>query len=201
MIELIDSLGREAVWIGHDWGSPVAWNVALHHPDRVIAVGVYVPCGFSGHPSNLEHGINRDLYPVDESPAGQWDYQLYYYENFDQAQQEMEQDPERVIKLLFRKGDPTGKGQPAATASTRKNGGWFTPLGGVPDMPIDTDVVSSEDVAVYAKHLQENGFFGPTAWYVNGDAIRPLWTARRMCLSMPGVCAYRDYVCDTTTGS
>ena len=38
MIELIDSLGREkAVWIGHDWGSPVAWNVALHHPDRVSA--------------------------------------------------------------------------------------------------------------------------------------------------------------------
>ena len=45
-------------------------------------------------PSNLEHGINRELYPVDEYPAGQWDYQLHYYENFDQAQR-MEQDPER----------------------------------------------------------------------------------------------------------
>jgi len=39
MIELIDSLGREkAVWVGHDWGSPVAWNVASHHPERVHAV-------------------------------------------------------------------------------------------------------------------------------------------------------------------
>ena len=204
MIELIDSLGREkAVWIGHDWGSPVAWNVALHHPDRVSAVAsLCVPYGFSGHPSTLEHGINRDLYPADEYPAGQWDYQLHYYENFDQAQAEMEQDPERVIKLLFRKGDPAGQGQPSATASTRKNGGWFTLMGGVPDMPIDTDVVSMDDVAVYTQHLKENGFFGPTAWYVNGDANQAyLDSAPDRTLSMPVlfVHATYDYVCDTTT--
>ena len=72
MIELIDSLGREkAVWIGHDWGSPVAWNVALHHPDRVSAVAsLCVPYGFSGHPASLEYSINRDLYPVDQYPVG-----------------------------------------------------------------------------------------------------------------------------------
>ena len=48
MVELIDSIGREqAVWIGHDWGSPVAWNVALHHPERVAAVAsLCVPYGF-----------------------------------------------------------------------------------------------------------------------------------------------------------
>ena len=91
MIELIDGLGREkAVWIGHDWGSPVAWNVALHHPDRVAAVAsLCVPFGFSGRPEDLEYAINRKLYPADEYPAGQWDYQLFYYENFDKAQEEM----------------------------------------------------------------------------------------------------------------
>ena len=35
MIELLDSLRRErAVWVGHDWGSPVVWNLASHHPER-----------------------------------------------------------------------------------------------------------------------------------------------------------------------
>src|SRR5271169_6836830 len=35
MLELLDSLGRKsAVWIGHDWGSPVAWSLASHHPDH-----------------------------------------------------------------------------------------------------------------------------------------------------------------------
>lgn len=205
MIELIDSLDREkAVWIGHDWGSPVSWNVALHHPERVAAVAsLCVPYGFSGHPRDMEYSINRTVYPAAEFPAGQWDYMLYYYENFDDARREMEQNPEAVVRLLFRKGDPNGKGQPTATAFTRKKGGWFADFGGiVPEAPIDEDVVSEQDIAVYAKHLKENGFFGPNAWYVNGDANQA-YTATKTdrTLSMPVlfVHATYDFVCDTTT--
>ena len=204
MVELIDSIGREqAVWIGHDWGSPVAWNVALHHPERVAAVAsLCVPYGFSGHPRDLEYAINRELYPTDEYPAGQWDYQLFYYENFAAAQKEMEQDPERIVKLLFRKGDPNGQGQIAGTAVTRKNGGWFTALGGVPDSLPDYDVVTDQDIATYTKHLIENGFFGPNSWYVNGDANQGYLdekTDRRLLMPALFVHATYDYVCDTTT--
>src|SRR4029450_13225999 len=32
MLGLSAHLGAErAVWVGHDWGAPVAWNVASHH--------------------------------------------------------------------------------------------------------------------------------------------------------------------------
>ena len=204
MIELIDSLGRDkAVWIGHDWGSPVAWNVALHHPERVAAVAsLCVPFGFSGRPEDLEYAINRELYPADEYPAGQWDYQLFYYENFDKAREEMEENPERLAKLLFRKGDPNGRGQIAATALTRKNGGWFNLIGGVPDSPQDYDVVTDEDITAYAKHLTDNGFFGPNSWYVNGDANQSYFNEKHdLTLLMPAlfVHATYDYVCDTTT--
>ena len=204
MIELIDSLGGDkAVWIGHDWGSPVAWNVALHHPERVAAVAsLCVPFGFSGRPEDLEYAINRKLYPADEYPAGQWDYQLFYYENFDKAQEEMEENPERLAKLLFRKGDPNGQGQIAATALTRKNGGWFNLTGGVPDSPQDHDVVNDQDIATYAKHLTENGFFGPNSWYVNGEANQSYFNEKHdLTLLMPAlfVHATYDYVCDTTT--
>lgn len=24
---------REAIWIGHDWGAPVVWALAAHHPE------------------------------------------------------------------------------------------------------------------------------------------------------------------------
>ncbi len=35
MLELADHLGcAKAVWVGHDWGSPVVWSIASHHPDR-----------------------------------------------------------------------------------------------------------------------------------------------------------------------
>ena len=204
MVELIDSIGREqAVWIGHDWGSPVAWNVALHHPERVAGVvSLCVPYGFSGHPKDLEYAINRELYPSDQYPAGKWDYQFFYYENFAIAQQEMEENPENVVKLLFRKGDPNGQGQIAATAVTRKNGGWFAPLGGVPESAPDYDVVTDQDIATYTKHLTKNGFFGPNAWYVNGDANQAYVDERSdRTLTMPVlfVHATYDYVCDTTT--
>ncbi|HSE02836.1 MAG TPA: alpha/beta hydrolase, partial [Methylomirabilota bacterium] len=39
MIELLDALGLEkAVWVGHDWGSPVVWSLASHHPERCWGV-------------------------------------------------------------------------------------------------------------------------------------------------------------------
>ncbi len=38
MIGLLEHLEAEsAVWIGHDWGSPVVWNLASHHPERCVA--------------------------------------------------------------------------------------------------------------------------------------------------------------------
>ena len=38
MLELLRALGRDkAVWVGHDWGSPVVWSMASHHPDKCLA--------------------------------------------------------------------------------------------------------------------------------------------------------------------
>ena len=35
MIGLADALGiGKAVWVGQDWGSPVVWSIASHHPSR-----------------------------------------------------------------------------------------------------------------------------------------------------------------------
>ena len=85
MITLLNSLGRDrAVWVGHDWGSPVVWNIASHHPDRCHAVSnLCVPY------YTLERGLghtltlaDRDLYPEDKFPAAQWDYMRYYEESF-----------------------------------------------------------------------------------------------------------------------
>ena len=40
VIGLITALGYEtAIVLGHDWGAPTAWSCALHHPDKVTAVG------------------------------------------------------------------------------------------------------------------------------------------------------------------
>lgn len=169
MIELLDSLGRDkAVFVGHDWGSPVVWSLASHHPDRCHGVAnlcvPYVSEGFA--PKALIPLVDRQMYPEAEFPAGQWDYQLFYEENFPTAVAQFEADVERTVKLLFRKGSPEAVSGPALTSMVRRLGGWF-PGGVAPDVPMDTDVLTEQDFRAYAAALKRNGFFGPDAWYMN----------------------------------
>jgi hypothetical protein len=70
---------------------------------------------------------------------------------------------------MFRKGNPAAVGKPAATASVRKNGGWFGG-GACPDVPRDGDVITEQDLEAYTAALTRHGFFGPNAWYMNHKA-------------------------------
>ena len=173
MLELLDALGRErAVWVGHDWGSPVVWNIASHHPDRCHAVAnLCVP--YYTLERGLEHTltlVDRALYPEADYPAGQWEYQRYYEESFAEAIAPMDARAYDFIKLLFRKGNPTGEGEPALTATARRDRALFGGFREIPDVPRDADVVSEEDLRVYAAALERNGFFGPSSWYMNHAA-------------------------------
>jgi pimeloyl-ACP methyl ester carboxylesterase len=170
MLELLQALGREkAVWVGHDWGSPVAWSMASHHPDKCYGVAnlcvPYFARGFS--PESFLPLIDRSTYPEAEFPAGQWEYQLFYEENFDKARRVFDANVRNTVKALFRKGRPDGKGKPSRTAHVRKDGGWFGGADAAPDLPIDPGVLTEGDLDRYVAGLQANGFFGPNSWYMN----------------------------------
>ena len=205
MIELLESLGREkTVWVGHDWGSPVVWAIASHHPDRCHGVAnlcvPYLPKGAT--PENYLPFVDRALYPEDKFPAGQWEYQLFYQENFSAACAAFEANPRDTVKALFRKGDAAARGQPARTALIRKNGGWFGGAGRAPDLPMDPDVLTEADLAAYAAALERNGFFGPDSWYMNHDR-NAVYSAKAINggrINMPVLFlhAANDLVCDTT---
>ncbi|MGI9328161.1 MAG: alpha/beta fold hydrolase [Pseudomonadales bacterium] len=204
LIGLLDSLGvPTAIWIGHDWGSPTVWNIASHHPQRCCGVASLCVPYFT-----LERGleacielVDRDTYPLDQFPAGQWEYQLFYQEQFARATQQFDANPASTVKLLIRAGDPAGYGKPAATAMTRLQGGWFGELDEAPNLPLDEALMSAEDLAVYAEALSRNGFFGPDSYYMNHDANRAYaaTASNNGHLSMPVlfVGARYDYVCET----
>jgi soluble epoxide hydrolase / lipid-phosphate phosphatase len=203
MIELIDSLGRDkAVWVGHDWGSPVAWNVASHHPERTWAVAsLCVP--YWTIERGLEHTlklVDRKLYPEREFPYGQWDYMRHYEENFAEAIAPMDANIAKFMKLAFRKGNPADEGQRAITATARRNRGLFG--SSIPDLPRDNDVINEEDLSVYVSALERNGFFGPSSWYANHAANAAYAETARNGgqLAMPALFlnAQYDYVCECT---
>jgi pimeloyl-ACP methyl ester carboxylesterase len=205
MIELIDSVGRKnAVWVGHDWGSPVVWNLASHHADRCDAVAnLCVP--YYTLERGLDHAltlVDRTVYPESEYPAGQWDYMRYYEESFDESIAPMDANVRRFLKLIFRKGDPTGEGKPAATATTRRNRGFLGGAASPPDIPHDPDIVTEEDLSGYASALERNGFFGPSSWYMNHRANAEYANSARNDgrLDMPVLFlnAQYDYVCECT---
>src|SRR5262249_33639449 len=129
MIELLDSLGREqAVELGEDWGRPVAGSLADHHPDRCLGVAnlcvPYLSKGFFVQEALLPF-VDRSVYPEAQYPAGQWEYQLFYQENFDKARAAFEANVRKTVTALFRRGSPGGKGKPSRTAEVRRDGGWF----------------------------------------------------------------------------
>ena len=204
MLELLDALGREkAVWVGHDWGSPVVWSLASHHPERCYGVAnlcvPYFAQGFA--PATLLPLIDRSVYPEAQFPAGQWDYQLFYEERFDTARAAFEANVRNTVKALFRKGNPTAKGKPSRTATVCRDGGWFGGTGQAPDLPMDTDLLTATDLETYVAGLERNGFFGPDSWYMNH--ARNLEYARRAVnggtLSMPVLFLHGEYdaTCET----
>lgn len=173
MIELLDGLGHErAIWVGHDWGAPVVWNLASHHPDRCAAVAAFSVPYFT-----LERGIeplleliDRELYPADDFPAGQWEYLLEYEERFEQTTAAFDASPGRMVRALFRGADPAAAGKPVFTSLVRREGGWFGGAGIAPDLPLDPRLLDEDTVELYAAALAANGFFGPNAWYMNHAA-------------------------------
>jgi pimeloyl-ACP methyl ester carboxylesterase len=204
MTELLAGLGAErAIWVGHDWGSPVVWSLAAHHADLcsgVVSLCVpYLSQGFAL--PNLIPLVDRRVYPEAEYPAGQWDYQVYYERHFEPATAALESDVRATFKALIRAGQPGGRGLPARTARVNRDGGWFGGAGRAPDVPRDPSTLSEQDLDQYVEAFERTGFFGADAWYMNHQSNMQYAAAapNHGILNVPVLflhAAY-DFVCET----
>ena len=203
MLELCDELGIErAIWVAHDWGAPVAWALATHHPDTCLAVVClsvpYFSAGFA--PQNLVPFVDRAIYSEADYPSGQWDYQFAYLTAFESVTASFEANLPGTFKALMRGGLPRMRGQVARTARVTRDGGWFDGTGHAPDVPRDP-ILTEDDLARYVAAFEKTGFAGANAWYANPDA-NVAYAARRRNggrLDLPVLFVHGAYdvVCET----
>jgi pimeloyl-ACP methyl ester carboxylesterase len=207
MVELHDALGgAPAVWVGHDWGSAVVWAMASHHADRCRGVvNLCVPYLARGLAlTNLVPLVDRELYPADRFPVGQWDYWLFSREHFQLARQDFEANVRDTCSFLYRAAAPELAAAPAGSASIRANGGWFGPGRLPPTLPRDESLMDEADFGKLVQAFLQTGFGGANAWYIN-DAANLAYAAEapnfgRLALPVLFIHAMRDAVCDTYRG-
>lgn len=173
MVELHDHLGgRPAIWVGHDWGSPVAAALSAHAPERsrglVLTSLAYFPDAFAL--PTLVALVDRTLYPADRYPDGQWDYYRYYTTHFASAVADLDADAAATLASVYRSANPGSFGQVAPSASITRNGGRYGSAHRAPPTEPDPALWPPADFAALVQAFAAHGFRPATAWYLNDAA-------------------------------
>jgi pimeloyl-ACP methyl ester carboxylesterase len=187
VVALIDALGeRQAVVVGHDMGSLLAWYTAMLRPDRVRAVaGIGVLPWPPAAPSPLV--VGRQMF-------GDGFYHLYFQEP-GVADAELALDPTRTLRQMLYSGSADGPRGPLVVP----------PGGGFLDTGTDPEVLPSwlteDDVAAYVADFSVSGFTGGLNWYRNLDRNQELLKAwRGAAITQPAlyIAGELDPVADVT---
>ncbi len=173
MVELHDHLGgSSAIWVGHDLGSPVVGALSAHHAERsrgVVFISVpYAPKAFAL--SNHLPLIDRELYPTNQYPDGQWDYYRFYLTHFDQTVTDFNADIPASLAAIYRSGNPESVGKVYRSAIITRNGGWFGSVHHAPAMQPDPALWPPTDFDSLVKVYRTTGFRPGNSWYLNDIA-------------------------------
>ena len=159
LIGVLDDLGEErAVFVGHDWGAMVVWQLALLHPDRVAGVvGMSVPY--------LPRGPIPPVQLMRKAFADNFFYIVYFQEP-GVADADLARDPATTMRRMLaglsaNPGEqglaglaaPTGAGFVDRLPEPKELPGWLTP----------------EELDHYTAEFTRTGFTGGINWYRNFD--------------------------------
>jgi len=158
MAGLLDVLGLEkAIFVGHDWGGPVVWNMPLLHPDRVAGVvGMSVP--FSPR---------SDFEPIAtlEQFFGPEHYIVHFNRQPGVADEAFAGNTKRLFTNIFRKNQRLEAASGPSNEEPSFNVSIMASLE-IEDPPGDP-LMSEEELDVFIDAFSKGGFTGPINWYRN----------------------------------
>lgn len=163
LLALLDDVGREqAVFVGHDWGALVTWDLSRLHPDRVAAVAnVSVP--FTDWPMRPTE-LFRSMFGDDTF------FYMLYFQTIGPVEAELEANVQTTMRRIL-----WGASGPAYNATPQHRpaaGTGFLDAFDEPPGPLSEVApwCTANDLAVYTAQFSASGFFGPVSWYRNLDA-------------------------------
>jgi pimeloyl-ACP methyl ester carboxylesterase len=156
MLGLLDALGEDsAVFVGHDWGAPVVWNLALRAPERVRGVvGMSVPF--------LPRGPMDPVQALDALFADQFFYILYFQQP-GVADQDLGRDTRDTLRRFYAaiSAEATAEAfRPLPRQGTTLRD-WLPEPGALPGW------LSQADLDLYVAEFTRTGFTGGLNWYRN----------------------------------
>lgn len=165
LLALLDDVGADdAVFVGHDWGALLVWDLSRYHPDRVRGI-VNVSVPYTPWPMPPTQAF-RETY-------GDRFFYILYFQQVGVAEAEFDADPREAMRRWLWLGSAEGYREPGEI-------GDLPPLEGTTmfgaasrDTPIPEGLppwVDEADLDRYAEQFETSGFFGPVSWYRNLDA-------------------------------
>jgi pimeloyl-ACP methyl ester carboxylesterase len=157
LVGLLDKLGeKQAVIVGHDWGSVVAWHAAQLRPDRFGAV-----VGMS-----VSHMPRMPISPLAMMKAAAGDNFLYilYFQEPGRAEAELNPNTREFMrKMMFTASGSIDRADLPTTP--RPKSAKF--MDGMVDPEKLPEWLSDEDLDVYVAEFERTGFTGGLNWYRN----------------------------------
>ncbi len=153
---LLDALSMEqALFIGHDWGAMVLWQMALLEPERMAGI---INLNIPFMPRTLVDPISlmRDFLGDD--------FYIVNFQDTNEADLKCDADPGHVFDVMMRKNQIT-RAQFDALPKEKKAFSLIaalarTELSGEP-------LLTEEEHRIYAEAYEISGFTGPINWYRN----------------------------------
>ena len=168
LVGLLDHLKIEkAIFVGHDWGGFIVWQMPLRHPSRVAGViGVNTP-----------HTPRAPIDPIQifRKRFGERMYIVQFQDPAGGADAIFERHVEQTFDCFMRKPMPQAKAEGSSAGPSAGIGGAATLNLAFPQIVAAynakndprTPILSAEEMQVFIDTFKQSGFTGGINWYRN----------------------------------
>lgn len=156
----------EAVFVGHDWGAMVIWDMARFLPDRVRGiVNVSVPyTPWPMPPTELFEATYGDRF-----------FYILYFQQVGPPEAELDGDVTRFMHTMLWVGSAEMFGPAPAELPPMEGTGFIEASSAARTIPDRLPAwITAAEFDVYVDQFTTSGFFGPVSWYRNLDADQSL---------------------------